>query len=309
MAETLLGPHLSLQALKDGKFHLVTHDTTQEINRDTYDGLLTAHNAKRNSSDVSLASDISIKTEGTPDDLIEWNDIDPEMASRLKRDPEALKAYKMVRQPQKQARLDPTLGKFAPIITPPSVASSSSANTEAVTPDNLKATFEAYHANHVSPALAQLSSLVQADLTTKITSLQTHSMVSRITMQSIESDLHKRTLIIHGVPPFSNKRSIDDNLSYLLYEAQLTSDDVQSVSSHMLTSGVGFLKLVLLREQRAKTFFTSFRQKKRYFRTKDPNSYVPDAPLKIKRELSVLERLERQPMLALLDSRSHGFPA
>ena len=82
-------------------------------------------------------------------------------------------------------------------------------------------------------------------------------------MQSIESDLHKRTLIIHGVPPFSNKRSIDDNLGYLLYEAQLTSEDVQSVSNHLLTTSVGFLKLVLLREQQAKSFFTSFRQKKR----------------------------------------------
>ena len=27
VAETLLGPHLSLQALTNGKFHLVTHDT------------------------------------------------------------------------------------------------------------------------------------------------------------------------------------------------------------------------------------------------------------------------------------------
>ena len=125
-------------------------------------------------------------------------------------------------------------------------------------------------------------------------------------MQSIESDLHKRTLIIHGVPPVSNKRSIDDNLNYLLYEAQLSLDDVQSVSHHLLTARVGFLKFVLLSEQHAKAFFTSFRQKKRYFRTKDPNAYVPDAPWKIERDLSVLERLERQPMLALLDSLTKG---
>ena len=140
------------------------------------------------------------------------------------------------------------MGKFAPIHSPATVSASSSANIETVTPDNLKATFETYHANHISPALAQLSSLVQADLTTKITNLQTSSIVSRIIMQSIESDLRKRTLIIHGVPPFSNKRSIDDNLNYLLYEAQLTLDGVQSVSNHLLTTSVGFLKLVLLRE-------------------------------------------------------------
>ena len=311
LAETLLGPHLSIQALKDGKYHLVTHDTTQEIRRDTYDGLLSAHNAKRNSSDVSiasgitgLASHVSVKTEG--DDLIEWGDMDPELASRLRKDPDALRAYKRVKQPLKQAILDPNLGKFAPIATPPTVASSSTANIETVTPENLKTTFEEYHANYISPALTQLSTLVQADLSNRITNLQTSSVVSRITMQSIESDLHKRTLIIHGVPPFSNKRSIDDNLGYLLYEAQLTSEDVQSVSNHLLTTSVGFLKLVLLREQQAKSFFTSFRQKKRYFRTKDPNNYVPDAPLKIKRDLSVLERLERQPMLALLDAYTKG---
>ena len=136
VAETLLGPHLSLQALTSGKFHLVTHDTTQEITRDMYDGLLAAHNSKH-SSNVSLASDItglashvSVKREGTPDEHIEWSDIDPELASRLKRDPEALKAYEMVKQPQKQARLDPALGKFAPINPPSQVSSSSSANIE-----------------------------------------------------------------------------------------------------------------------------------------------------------------------------------
>ena len=79
---------------------------------------------------------------------------------------------------------------------------------------------------------------------------------------------------------------------------------MQSISNHLLTSSVGFLNLFLLREQHAKTFFTSFRQKKKHFRTKDPN--YPDAPLKIERDLSVFERLERQPVLVLLDSLTRG---
>ena len=115
-----------------------------------------------------------------------------------------------------------------------------------------------------------------------------------------------RTLIIHGVPPFSTKKSIDDNLFYLLYESDLSMEDVQSVSNHLFTTTSGFLKLTFLREQQTKSFFTSFRAKKRYVRTKDPNNYTPDSPLKIERDLSVLERLERQPVLALLDCYTKG---
>ena len=76
-------------------------------------------------------------------------------------------------------------------------------------------------------------------------------------------------------PPFEQE-VIDDNLSYLLYESQLSSDDVQSVTSHLLTTSAGFMKITLPREQNAKEFFVSFGAKKRYFKTKDPNHYTPD---------------------------------
>ena len=38
----------------------------------------------------------------------------------------------------------------------------------------------------------------------------------------------------------------------------------------------------------------------------DPNNYTPDSPIKIERDLSALERLERQPALALLDCYTKG---
>ena len=60
---------------------------------------------------TGLASRVSIKTE---EGQIEWGDIDPELATRLRRDPEALKTYRMVCQPIKQARLDPTLSAQRP---------------------------------------------------------------------------------------------------------------------------------------------------------------------------------------------------
>ena len=115
---------------------------------------------------------------------------------------------------------------------------------DAVSAENLQSTFQSYHANQVAPALQHLQALVQQDLDTRLTSLQTQSVVSKVTLQTIESDLHKRTVIIYGVPPFSNKRFIDDNLSYLLSDAELTLDDVQSVSNHLLTSSSGFMKVV-----------------------------------------------------------------
>ena len=311
LTEIPIGPDLRLQALTNGTFNLVNQFTTSEIDRATYDSLLSSHQTKARTTHLSLASDVtglaskvSVKSE---EDAIEWGDIDPQLAQRLRSDPEALRAFKHVRHPPKQARLDPAAGKFAPVPEPPRVTMPSSSSTlDAVSAENLQAAFQSYHSNQVSPALQQLQALVQQDLDTRLTSLHTQSMVSKVTLQTIESDLHKRTVIIHGVPPFSNKRSIDDNLSYLLYDAELTLDDVQSVYNHLLTTSSGFMKVVMLRETPAKFFFTSFRQKRRYFRTKDPNNPIPDAPIKIERDMSVLERLERQPLMALIDSYTKG---
>ena len=154
----------------------------------------------------------------------------------------------------------------------------------------------------MSPALQQLQALVQQDLDTRLTSLHAQSMVSKVTLQTIESDLHKRTVIIHGVPPSSNKRSIDDNLSYLLYDAELTPDDVQSVSNHLLTTSSGFMKVVMLRETQAKSFFTSFRKKNGTFAQRTPTTLSQTLLSKLKETC----RLGRQPLMALIDSYTKG---
>ena len=41
---------------------------------------------------------------------------------------------------------------------------------------------------------------------------------------------------------------------------------------------------------------------KRYFRNRDPKNYTADTPLKIERDFSLTERLEPQPLYALVDS-------
>ena len=67
--------------------------------------------------------------------------------------------------------------------------------------------------------------------------------------------MHKRTLIIHGVPPFVNKKAIDHNMRFLLGHAYLDWDCVQSITNHLHTTTSGFLKIVMLREFDAKTLF------------------------------------------------------
>ena len=217
-AEHFIGPDLRLQAMTDGTFCLVTSAATTAVDRTTYDSLLIGHSSKPAASISSgvtgLRSHVSVKTE----EEIEWGDLDPQLAEKLKSDPDALRAYKTTRQPTKQARLDPLAGKFAPI-TQAAPVNTTSVNIEAVTTENLRDCLETYHTNQVASALRQLNDLMKSDLSNKIASLQTSGLVSRISMQAVEAELRKRTVIIHGIPPFSNKKSIDDNLYYLLYES------------------------------------------------------------------------------------------
>ena len=113
--EHFLGPDLRLQAMTDGTFCLVASTATTAVDRTTYDSLLARNQAKSAASISSgvtgLCSHLSIKTE----EEIEWGNLDPQLAQKLKADPEALRAYKTIKEPTKQARLDPLAGKLAPI--------------------------------------------------------------------------------------------------------------------------------------------------------------------------------------------------
>ena len=94
LTEIPIGPDLRLQALTNGTFNLVNQFTTSEIDRATYDSLLSSHHTKARTTDLSLASDVtglaskvSVKSE---EDAIEWGDIDPQLAQRLRSDPRPL---------------------------------------------------------------------------------------------------------------------------------------------------------------------------------------------------------------------------
>ena len=170
-AEHFIGPDLRLQAMTDGTFCLVTSAATTAVDRTTYDSLLIGHSSKPSASISSgvtgLRSHVSVKTE----EEIEWGDLDPQLAQKLKSDPDALRAYKRIRQPTKQARLDPLAGKFAPI-TQAEPVNTTSVNIEAVTTENLRDCLETYHTNQVAPALRHLNDLMKSDISNKIASLQ-----------------------------------------------------------------------------------------------------------------------------------------
>ena len=154
----------------------------------------------------------------------------------------------------------------------------------------------------MGPALAEIHSHVANNIAPQIRTLETNNTLLKASLGSVESELHKRTVLIHGVPPFCGKKAIDDNMWYLLKAADLTHVDMQSVSNHLLTSTTSFIRVVFVTEAIAKQFFQNFRASKRYFRNRDPKNYTADTPIKIERDLSLTERLERQPLYALVDS-------
>ena len=71
----------------------------------------------------------------------------------------------------------------------------------------------------------------------------------------------------------------------------------QSITRYVLTSVVRFLRFAFLREDQAKQFFQTFRQGKRYFRSKDQSS---DTQIRIEWPTSMHEVFETQPLLALV---------
>ena len=101
--------------------------------------------------------------------------------------------------------------------------------------------------------------------------------------------MHKRSVIVHGLPPFVSKKAIDDNLWYLLGLCDMKLEDIQSMTNHFLTSSAGFLRITFLREAQAKLFFQTFRQGRRYFRAKDQTA---DSQLRIERDISIHEKIE-----------------
>ena len=113
-----------------------------------------------------------------------------------------------------------------------------------------------------------------------------------LALQSLEADAIRRTVLIHGLPPFTTKSQIDHNLNYLLQQAQLTDNDIQTTSNHVKHLHERLLENYFSAGIHLKSiFFQTFKQKKRWYHSNEHE----DMPLRIERDVPMLERIERAP--------------
>ena len=253
---------------------------------------------------TGLASTNRGSAPDTDTDPIEWGDMDPNFRQALQDSPELLKAYNTVRNPKKVARLDPATNSFTPTtdieLPPPSVETP----PPQVTMENLSTVLAQYHEQTVQPSLDLLSTHIRQDVISRLDKQGSVIRYEGLALQSLEADAIRRTVLIHGLPPFTTKSQIDHNLYYLLQQAQLTDNDIQTTSNHVNTSTNAFLKITFLQESTSKHFFQTFKQKKRWYHSNEHE----DAPLRIERDVPMLELIERTPLHAVIDSLTKPQP-
>ncbi|CAE7209868.1 eglA [Symbiodinium sp. CCMP2592] len=109
-------------------------------------------------------------TPATDPDPIEWGDMGPNFREALQNSPELFRAYNTVRNPRKMARLDPTTNSFTTTTNIDLPAPSVEIPPPQVTMENLSTVLAQYHEH-----------------------------------TGVEADVIRRTVLIHGLPPFGNK--------------------------------------------------------------------------------------------------------
>ncbi|OLP86464.1 hypothetical protein AK812_SmicGene32432 [Symbiodinium microadriaticum] len=233
---------------------------------------------------TGLASTNRGSAPATDSDPIEWGDMDPNFRQALQNSPELLKAYNTVRNPKKVAKLDPATISFTPTtnidLPPPSVETP----PPQVTMENLSTVLAQYHEQTVQPSLDLLSNHIRQDVISRLDKQGSVIRYEGLALQSLEADAIRRTVLIHGLPPFTTKSQIDHNMHYLLQQAQLTDSDIQTTSNHVNTSTNAFMKITFLQESTSKHFFQTFKQKKRWYHSNEQE----DAPLRIERDVLYL---------------------
>ncbi|OLP96493.1 hypothetical protein AK812_SmicGene21261 [Symbiodinium microadriaticum] len=303
---------LQVVRFTNGTIHLKRAGKEPEaITPSMFDALLQSIRTQANASAPSamsgftgLASTNRGSAPGTDNDPIEWGDMDPNFRQALQDSPELLKAYNTVRNPKKVAKLDPATNSFTPTtnieLPPPSVETP----PPQVTMENLSTVLATYHEQTVQPSLDLLSNHIRQDVISRLDKQGSVIRYEGLALQSLEADAIRRTVLIHGLPPFTTKSQIDHNLHYLLQQAQLTESDIQTTSNHVNTSTNAFLKITFLQESTSKHFFQTFKQKKRWYHSNE----AEDAPLRIERDVPMLERIERAPLHAVIDSLTKPQP-
>ena len=197
--------------------------------------------------------------------------MEPNFRQALQDSPELLKAYNTVRNPKKVAKLVHATISFPPIelalpiveTPPPQVAMG-----------NLSTVLATYHVQTVQPSMDLLSNHIPQDVISRRDKQGSVIRYEGLALQSLEADAIRRTVFIHGLPPFTTKSQIEHNLFYLLQQAQLT--DVSTSTNALLKT---------------------FKQKRRWYHSNEQE----DARLRIKKDVPMLERIERVPLHAVMD--------
>ena len=118
-----------------------------------------------------------------------------------------------MRKPAKQARLDATTAQFSlPTDVPIPQSASGFQDPPNITTDNLKTAIEEYHNQFVNPALQELHTQLQHRLQSQHKTLAAAQAITGFSEQLVATEMHERSVIIHGLPPFVSKKAIDDNL-------------------------------------------------------------------------------------------------
>ena len=307
-----LSEDLQVVRFTNGTIHLKSKGKAPEvITSSMFDALVQSMRAQASmpapsamSGLTGLASTNRGSAPDTDTDPIEWGNMDPNFRQALQDSPELLKAYNTVRNPKKIAKLDPATISFTPTtnveLPPPSVETP----PPQVTMENLSTVLATYHEQTVQPSLDLLSNHIRQDVISRLDKQGSVIRYEGLALQSLEADAIRRTVLIHGLPPFTTKSQIDHNLYYLLQQAQLTDSDIQTTSNHVNTSTNAFLKITFLQESTSKHFFQTFQQKRRWYHSNEQE----DAPLRIERDVPMLERIERTPLHAVMDSLTKPQP-
>ena len=311
MVQRTSNPHLQQVIEYRESVDLGGLEATRLVKFSMFEALLQSIRAQANapapsamSGFTGLASTNRGSAPDTDSDPIEWGDMDPNFRQALQNSPELLKAYNTVRNPKKVAKLDPATISFTPTtnidLPPPSVETP----PPQVTMENLSTVLATYHEQTVQPSLDLLSNHIRQDVISRLDKQGSVIRYEGLALQSLEADAIRRTVLIHGLPPFTTKSQIDHNMHYLLQQAQLTESDIQTTCNHVNTSTNAFMKITFLQESTSKHFFQTFKQKKRWYRSNEQE----DAPLRIERDVPMLEHIERTPLHAVMDSLTKPQP-
>ena len=103
---------------------------------------------------------------------------------------------------------------------------------DSVTLDNIKETIQSYHETTVQPSFESLNKQIRQEVISRLERSELNNFLGSQTLNAIESEQQRRSVVIYNILLFSNMSSISQNMSYLLKQPGLANKDVQSISNH-----------------------------------------------------------------------------